>query len=287
MFTSLFAQRFPVVILILGVFLIVAAFFKVEDITKLQISAYPVPIYSVFVCGVILVISSIVFFVFTDTSLNLKIGSKIEDTKDGFTLRIGRADLNIHFGRIEGCDSSDPACAIVLPANEFFDDECISDKKSAMGAYIQSAFPEKTREIQALVYERLTDVLVENVEKEPGRIYKSYGIAKCVYLDRPLSSNRKIILVSVTTKRAGQGLRAEAHFLFLAIKAIHQVMVDHRLNQIYLPLLGSGHGGLRNEVALLYLVLGIAELLHSPSGHHLRSINIVIFQSAEKTKPEI
>jgi hypothetical protein len=59
----------------------------------------------------------------------------------------------------------------------------------------------------------------------------------------------------VTTKRAGVGLRSEARYLFAAMKAICREMNDQRLRNLHVPLMGSGHGGLECELALLLVKL--------------------------------
>jgi hypothetical protein len=176
---------------------------------------------------------------------------------------------------------------IALPANEYFDDECINDTDSALGAYIQKTFEHQVRDIEKLIIEKLQGTNVEKVEKEHNQFKDSYGVGTCIYLEKPLLTNKRIILVSVTTKRAGEGLLAEPSFIFSAIKSIRQVMVDNRLNELYIPLIGSGHGGIKKELALLYMLLAILSVLQDKSGHHIRQVNIVIFQKDKGSNPLI
>lgn len=52
-----------------------------------------------------------------------------------------------------------------------------------------------------------------------------------------------------------------------------------------MPIMGSGHGGLDPELALLYLLLSIQKVLEEPhGGTHLRFANIVVY---EKAPPEV
>jgi len=287
MLPTLLKARFPTVSLGLGVLLVVASFFKIDDITKMQMSAHSSPIYPVFACGIVLIVAAVAVVLLTAAPLELRINSKIKRTKSGFTLRIGSADFNISFGRIENWECSDRSCAIALPANEFFDDECINDRDSALGAYIQSKFPGKIDDILKLISQRLEGLPSEQIEKEPGKLDESYDIGTCVYLDRPLSVDKRIILASATTKRAGQGLRAEPLFVFIAMKSVLQVMADHRITELYLPLIGAGRGGMPSAIALLYLALAVSELLRSSLGYHLRSINTMVFQKDRNTAPEV
>lgn len=211
----------------------------------------------------------------------------ITASEEAFRTRIGRAEVCVRFGHIQSCEATEPGCVVALPANDLFDDECIEDPRSALGAYVQYAFPGKVEDLRRLIAERLATETHELVESGPKRMDRSYGVAKCVYLANPLLSRRKIILVSVTTKRAGAGVRSEAAYLFAAMKAICREMNDQKLTDLHLPLLGSGHGGLEYELALLHLLLSIRAVLENPSGAHLRSVCIVVRRKDAAADPDI
>lgn len=222
-----------------------------------------------------------------DTSRSLPVSSKITKSADGYSIDIKGTEFHIRFGQIESCEATDPHCVVALPANEFFDDECLEDRQSSLGAYIQHAFPGQLDDIRQLICDSVKDWQSQSVEKTAGSFHKSYGIAKCIYLKDPISSKRKLILVSVTRKRAGHRLAAEPRYLFWAVKAINQVMSDHRLHELHFPLLGSGHGGVEKGVALLYTVIAIMDLLHDPSAHELRSVNLILFQPKGSDKSDV
>ena len=131
---------------------------------------------------------------------------------------LGRTELCVRFGDIRSCDSKDPGSVVALPANEFFDDQCIRDTRSSLGAYIQHAFPGRIADIQTLIAQKLANAPSELVEREHDERARSYGVAKCIYLEGPLSTALNLMFVSVTTKRAGVGLRSEARYLFAAMK---------------------------------------------------------------------
>ena len=211
----------------------------------------------------------------------------LHEGSDGFALKLGRAELKVRFGRIENSDATEAGSVVALPANEYFDDACIDDPHSALGAYIQHAFPGDSARIQRLVFERLRSMKSDRVEREHGAFVDSYGVGRYVFLDGPLGSRRRVLLVSVTTKRAGVGLHAEPHFLFAAMRAIAEGMSEHRLTDVHLPLMGSGHGGLPNEIALLYTVMAIREALEEPAGKHLRAIDLVVFRKSPESEPSL
>lgn len=204
--------------------------------------------------------------------------SGIEQVPDGFRTNLRNSVLYVRFGRIEECETREPGDAVALPATEFFDDDCASDQRSALGAYLNKAFPGGRKEVQGIITDQLKDEKTELVERETGKRHGSYGVGKCIYLDRILGSDRKVILVSITTKRAGAGIRCEPHFLFAAMNAICQTMNDHKLTHLELPVMGSGHGGVEPELAVLYLILAIRAVIEVPAGKHLKSVSIVVFQ---------
>jgi len=62
MFGWLKNQKFPVVLAVLGFLLVIAGFFQITDITKLDITAHTKPLYSVAALGVVLLVVSVGLF---------------------------------------------------------------------------------------------------------------------------------------------------------------------------------------------------------------------------------
>jgi len=214
--------------------------------------------------------------------------SGITGTDDEYRMHIGRTEVCVRFGDIRSCHSKDPGAVVALPADEFFDDDCILDTRSALGAYMASAFPRAIGDIQKSIAQKLENAPSELVEREHDERARSYGVAKCVCLKNALSSGRNVMFVSVTTKRAGIGLRSEARYLFAAMRAVCQAMNDGRFTDLSLPLMGAGHGGLEPELALLYLLLSTKAVIDDRSGgSHLRSVTIVVFRKDEHTAPDV
>lgn len=296
MFQFLEKQKHPVILSALGFLLIIVSYFDVSDIAKLQISRASSPIYALYILGVFLILTSIIIYILEENSINSFLGNstlgwltlgKIRKTDNGFSSVVNSSTINIVFGRIESLESDAATSLIVLPSNEFFDDECINDRRSALGAFIQAKFPNQVDLIQDLIKERLINLPSKDVEKETGIFQQSFGVGTCIFLDQPLSSKEKILFLSVTTKRAGEGLRAEMSYIFKAINKVQTVVADKRLSSVYIPLIGSGHGGLKKEIALFGMLLAVCDALSRPSGHNIKSFNIVVFQSSEKDKPSV
>jgi Domain of unknown function (DUF6430) len=287
MFTELFKQRFHVILLVFGFLLVLAGLFTIKDFSKFDVAARNDVVRSSLAIGVVLIAIAVVLHLIADESFGFPIRSKVKKTNRGYAITKGHTHIQVLFGRIEEFDCSSTDCLVALPANEFFDDECIDDTRSALGAFIQRHFGVDANRIQRIVARQLSGRPSTKVEKEGGSYAESFGVGTCVFLDRPLAKPLHIAMLAVTTKRAGEGLRAEARHVLDCVAAAHRLLVDHRLSRLYIPVLGSGHGGLRGEVSLLCMLIGLSEALQRPSGHHLQEVNIVVFQSSETSAPTV
>ena len=215
--------------------------------------------------------------------------NRVQKTENGYCISFGTLTIRVSFGRIEefDCANSEGDHLIALPANEFFDDDCIHDSRSALGAFMQHHFKDHIPDIQALVKDALLHEPSEEVEKKPGKVAPSYGVGKCVFLDRPLSSRFRLTMVAVTTQRTNVGLHADTHYVFQAAESIQCLMANNRLTHLYLPVLGSGHGGLKGEVSLVCMLIAFGELHRRKSAHNLREVNIIVYKRSENDVPSI
>lgn len=204
--------------------------------------------------------------------------SSVRQTHNGYSVKLGDLKITVSLGRIEECDCTASNCLVALPANEYFDDECIHDSHSALGAFMQRHFANEIPAIQTLVSGQLAGKPTKDVEKTPGEIAKSYGIGTCVYLNKPLSLDQRVAMIVVTTQRADVGLRADASYIFTAAETLYRTMANHRLTRLHIPIIGSGHGGLRGEVSLVTMLIAFGELNRMRSAYCIRDINIVVFK---------
>lgn len=196
-----------------------------------------------------------------------------------FTTQVKQATVRIEVGRIEDCASDDTRAVIALPANEYFDDECVRDLNSALGAYVHRYFKESLRPFLDEIRAALRGLPSERVPRAERRIDDSYGIGQAIYL-RGLAPAHRVILVSATTERTGIGLRAEPHFLYAAMQGVVETMNANRFDSVVVPVLGSGHGGMPLLVALLFNLLAIRSCLTDEIGRHIRQVRIVLFEGA-------
>lgn len=200
-------------------------------------------------------------------------------SKGHICTRIGRATVHVEMGRIQDYQSDNSRSAIALPANEYFDDECITDANSALGAFVQHHFNENVDEFLRQVRAELVGLPSQRVPRAERRIEDSYGIGQAIFLGK-LSPVHRVIIVSAATERTGIGLRAEPHFLYAALQGVIETMNAYRLNSLAMPVLGSGHGGMPLIVALLFNLLALRSLLGEDIGRHIREVRIVIFEGA-------
>jgi hypothetical protein len=87
--------------------------------------------------------------------------------ESGFVVHCGvRWDLTLRFGRIEDCLCDEPGSVIALPANEFFDDECVTDVRSALGSFVQHHFGDRLDDFNRLVAKERRQLRPMLVERE-------------------------------------------------------------------------------------------------------------------------
>lgn len=218
-------------------------------------------------------------------SHNPQPGQAVDFTEGGrvVSVLLGRpgvdeVSVRVEVGRIQDYQSNDPQAVIALPANEYFNDECISDKNSSLGAFVQHYFGKQFNEFIRQVQAELVGIPTQRVPRTEGRIDDSYGIGQAIFLKKLLPDYR-LILVSATTQRTGIGLRAEPHFLYAVVEGIIEKLNDHRMKSLTMPVMGSGHGGMPFPIAVLFNLLAIRSILADDLGHHLKEVRIVVAES--------
>jgi hypothetical protein len=155
-------------------------------------------------------------------------------------------------------------------------------KEVSLGAYIDKFFKNQISEFQRVVTEELTRKnfpITKQNKKENESPQDSYGIGTSVLLRNPINTPETVMLISVTEQRAGLGLYSNISFVYKAVNGIYKKVTDNRISNIYVPLLGSGHGGLNKRIALLSLVTAFAELIKKDGGTKIETLNIIIFKN--------
>ena len=280
---DLFKEKLPHIFGIAGIIFIFLSMFTVKDLTKWDVS-FVSPIKTApLLAGIIFIALSILWHLAPHLTVPLSWTalSKIKKTSDGFQANIQRASIEICFGQIQELYKNEPTALVALPANDLFDDKCIEDTRSALGAFVNSIFPNQVHQISNLAKDKLP--VATGVYNGIHR----YDIGSTIYFDRPLAKDIRLAFLSVTTVTENDGIRCDAPDIFRAVKGLHRLINSQRLDTVVLPVIGSGHGGLHPPISLICMLIAFAECLKQPSGHHIKSVRIVVYQKDKHTKPAI
>jgi O-acetyl-ADP-ribose deacetylase (regulator of RNase III) len=202
------------------------------------------------------------------------------------SFQIERTAVKVEVGRIQDYQLVDKRTVMVLPANEYFDDGCISDPYGSLGAFVQHHFENRVADFTKQIRAALEDVPSERVHRNERQVDDSYGIGEAIFLGK-LEPDYRVILASVTTERTGVGLHAEPHFIYAAVEGIVETMNERRLNSLVMPVLGSGHGEISLSTAILFNLLSVRSILAEDRGRHLKEVRLIIFDGdAGKIAPE-
>jgi hypothetical protein len=273
---------------IAGVVFILLSMFNVQDITKLQLT-FVTPIKLVpLVTGVVFIILSFIgnFSHQLTVPLSWTALSKVKNTKEGYETTFDHAKIEVCFGQIQDYSQFSTQDLVVLPANDLFDDKCIHDTRSALGAFMNHFFPNQIHEICTLVKEKLP----KNIQQVQGVQFgqkQKFEIGTTAYLNSPLNKDMRVAFLATTTVKENEGIQCEASDIFKAIKGLHLLMNIERLDTVIIPVIGSGHGGLKPALSFFCMLVAFAECLSRSSGHHIKHVRIVIYQKDKNSKPAI
>lgn len=207
----------------------------------------------------------------------------------GFKARVGASEIGVVVGRIEE-HSMGTGTAVALPCDEYFDGQCASDTRTALGVYINrhcaevvSTFSDSVRQQSLARFGAGTRQ--QKTMEESG---ESYGPGRAVFVRDPSKNAAAILLVSTATQRAGQGLAAKMSYVFDGVQELFELLADKRINEVVMPVLGAGHGGIDPPLALAGLVLALAEVArYGPDRQRRNKITIVVFQRAKHDPPDV
>jgi hypothetical protein len=215
--------------------------------------------------------------------------SRVKEDQGTLSTTVSGCEIRVISGRIEEC-AADERTAIVLPCNEYFDDRCVADPRSALGAYAGRVFEGQQEKLISLIQEECKRKFGEGTEQQKTNDERahSFGAGHCVLITRPLGRSVPIALVSTTTQRASQGLSARISYLFEGMQQLISCLADARIAEVVMPVLGAGHGGVDASLAFVGLVLGIAEAARYGQGmQRLRKVTIVVLKRDASAAPEV
>jgi hypothetical protein len=193
---------------------------------------------------------------------------KVSDDKYSMNINLGGNHIiNIVYGKINHFEEYDKRTLVILPANDKFDDECIDDTGSVLGSFTRSLYPNGN--------ESFKSEIKKEIQK---RNTESFNIGDWISVDTKSSNSEfKIGIVAVTNK-IEDDIIASSENVMLAFKGILKIMTIKRIQRVYMPLIGSGHGGLSPELSLLCILISAIEHIKRNTGSILRDVNIVIYK---------
>lgn len=251
---------------------IILAFLSFLDFNGLKISALREnPRLLMFLLGIVLAIGGILSLIFT--SEDRKINKNI-DLKKGVSLQFGQTKVHIRVGKIQEIIGLDKTSAVVLPANTTFIDDCITDKDSALGSFMLEHYPDKISEIKQTIEDALK---ASKIIKDSNNNYPS---GSTIIMPAPYDNPFHILLTAATIRKERAGIKAEPDTICDCVKQIFSITSDKKISRLQMPILGSGHGGLEINLALLLLTLAIKYF--SNYYHHVKSIDIVTIENDTK-----
>ncbi len=281
LFVALISSTLLNILAIFSFILIILAFLKIE-LADCKLKSLSIQNPNIILLSIGIVVLAIVLISHFFEFKKIKIKRLLKKTEKGFKIDIGSYQLNISFVDIKNVNCSDAQSAIILPMNDTFDDECINDPKSSLGAFFQENFPKGIKDIQGLIANELKNTSYETIDNT-----KIYPLNTVIYLDGPLGSKQHIILVSVTTKRKNEGIKSDPSYIAKGVLEVFKFSADKKLEKFYMPVLGAGHGGVDFNVALYSLLLEAIYNLKYKKFHHVKEINIIIYDPEHKLAKDV
>ncbi len=260
------------IMLLLGFLLVALSFCRVNNVEGFSFTSSPIWVLIIFGC--LLLLGSPIMFIFTreDRRINKKV-----TIQKGVSFSLNQLSVNLMVGKIQEISPLAKGSAVVLPANSSFIDDCITDEKSALGAFFLKFHPDKIPRAANDIEEQLRK---QGCQKEDNGLYP---LGTTIILPQEYDTPAKCILTASTIREAKTGIRAEPSSICESIKQVFMITSDKKIEKLYIPILGSGHGGLEINNALLFLVLAMN--YYSKSFHHLRAVDVIVTEAdASKLK---
>lgn len=212
-------------------------------------------------------------------------GSSVWQCSGGFRANVGASEISIVAGRIE----DQPAgleTVVALPCNEYFEDQCTNDTRTALGVYIKRHCAETASTFSNLVKLQCQTRFGVGIEQQRtmDELRESHGPGRAILVSDPSGNAAAIALVSTTTQRAGHGLAARMSYVFDGVRELFELLADRRINEVMMPVLGAGHGGIDPPLALAGLVLALSEAARHSTR---KKITIVVFQRTKQDPPDV
>lgn len=252
------------IMLLFGFLCVVLSFLRLDGLKTFSLTG--TPNWIMLAIGIILLFGSPVIFVFRreDRRINKKV-----TIEKGLSFSFNKLSVNLRSGEIQEIPELSKDSAVVVPANTTFIDDCITDQKSALGAFFLKFYPDK-----------IPEIVSEDIEKELGKQgYQkdeddSYPPGTTIILPEGYDTPAKCIITASTIRKEKVGIWAFPSTICECVRQIFETTADKKIEKLRVPVLGSGHGGLDINDALLFLLLALK--YYSKRYHHIKFVDIIV-----------
>jgi O-acetyl-ADP-ribose deacetylase (regulator of RNase III) len=199
--------------------------------------------------------------------------TKQKITTNGKIFRYNNINITLKLGKIEDNKNYSRNSIILLPANTKFDDDCITDNKSALGAFFIEYYPNQLKEAkEAMVLQ------AQNNCKTIGT--DEFELGSIIILPPPFDKVSKVAISAITKRQPQKGITANLSTISLCIRNIFEITSDKKIDTIILPALGSGHGGLELKYSINSILFHLK--YYSQLYHHIKQVFIMIYSNDMK-----
>ena len=252
-------EKVPNLIIVLG-----AIFFTISFLTYNTIGfhfpAESPKLLFIILGGIFIVLGIVIHFIQLD--------KQTKKLKDKTTLKFNSTTLTIKIANIQDEDNLTIDSAFVLPANNTFVDDCVTDYKSALGSFFNKHHSDKIPTFN----QKLKEILhTQNILPFDGIHYEP---ATVLILPEEFSIKSKVILVASSIRNSGRGFHTNPAIISESILNVFKETADKRISTFFIPVIGSGHAGLEITQALNLLLLCIK--FYSNQFHHPKNIFIFV-----------
>ena len=252
-------EKVPNLLIVLGALFITISFITHDSIGYHFPTA--TPNWYIFSVGCVLIFTGLILhFFFSD--------KQTKKLKDKTTLKFNSTTLTIKIANIQDESNLTVDSAFVLPANDTFVDDCVTDNKTALGSFFSKHHSNKIPTFN----ENLKAILkAKNILPIDGAHYKP---ATVLILPEEFSIKSKVILVASSVRNIDKGFHTDPEIISKSIFNVFKETKEERINTFYFPIIGSGHAGMECTEALNLLILCIK--FYSRQFNHAKNIFIFI-----------
>lgn len=263
------------IMLLFGFLLFLFSFCKFDGIKNLS---FPTgPNWVMLIIGIASLMGGTIVFKLTREDRKINKKANIES---GIFFKFEQVLIKLKKGGIQEIPKLNQAAGVVLPANTTFIDDCITDTNSALGAFFLKYHADKISKVP------------QDIERQLERLgYQrnkngTYPLGTTIILPEEYDTPAKTIITASTIRKEISGIRAEPGSICECIRQIFMATADKKIAKLYIPILGSGHGGININEALLFLILSVKH--YSKYYHHVKSVDIMVIENdVPKLKKDI